>query len=1006
MSAKPVLSLPAEPRRLLRSFADEHAESIDSDKSTRTNHELRSFWTKYIHENPQKFGAFVGVLRELRPAITGDDELLEWYQLVVKSVIGNTGYKRAAVEDAQDFLVGVMVYDENEENHERRAETSSRLCTEMLRFYLSRTRSLTDEDQYVASENTQIAHQVETVLVAFGAKMPKNLFQAIDGLVVASDTRLQALTLLGSFLRHQAPHLYLVLQTSLVDHLLQCLMNDTSMTVLSIALTCLIMLLPHIPGSLNTHLPRLFLIYSRLLCWEKFSPLSTEAQKNLVTDDRVSTDPDGQDDQGDVGIDPQWAKLRPEEGIIEASTPELMTYFTYLYGLYPLNFMGYIRRPRKYLKSANFPNADDFDLDQAVIRSRSDQYRQAHLMHPNFYLSTTEEELTDPKWPKSDPADVVAECHSLCIHTRPPLISPGPPPTTKLPDVPSVPAIPPGSHGAISPSISHTSLRSGHSWRDTPSTAVSAVAAEPESPVLGPRSRQSEEDFRENLRPRSKGSARASRLSTAVDESMLPPRAISRSDKSDGPQTNLAYLQREIMLLRNDLNFERWHKAQYSQHIGQLMRKNVKDATVEAETLNLINANRALKQQLEQIRTAREATIRDSTLTRKQANNLEANMTERLSKMKKEQEVWTTDAEELRRLRTEIKQHRDLLSAAEARELNKSHQLEMARREVDDRHKLESQLQDSQRRIREYEYREFDFDQAKREQEILQSETETLQMKMHRLEQDRERMRRVYTDRVAELEIQLENLSATHEQSPLSPTSPEPHVFMQLSATDASTKLSQLKKAHSRLLQKFTDLELEYQSVECRLETLQSLTGYGVDASRPASRRNDNSFRGRGEAVMSGGLGHVGVLESVYDTTTDDGLRTTMTRASTVGPGSRRDPSPSLTNTSSLTTTTTSEATILTQAGLTWEGEGSTRQLEELTYVPTAYNVTAPLGADERSVYGVQSNASSENQSKKKEKITPASQMRVYGRGMFSRASLPPFTLSRKISISRHPRTL
>ena len=121
-----------------------------------------------------------------------------------------------------------------------------------------------------------------------------------------------------------------------------------------------------------------------------------------------------------------------------------MTYFTYLYGLYPLNFVSYIRKPRRYLKNVDFPSSDAFDLDQTVIRSRTDQFRQMHLLHPNFYNMTVEEELIDPKWPKMDPADVVGECQALCVYNKPmfsALASPTPPPTAKLPDVPPVPPL-------------------------------------------------------------------------------------------------------------------------------------------------------------------------------------------------------------------------------------------------------------------------------------------------------------------------------------------------------------------------------------------------------------------------------------------------------------------------------------------------------------------------------------------------------------------------------------
>lgn len=965
-------SLPSDSRRLLQSFIDEHDGEIDHEEATRANFELKSFWDRNIMGQTSRLGVFVGVVRELRPALVSEDDILEWYQLAARPVINAAGYKKAALEDAQEFITSIMTYDEDEPNANQRERTSNRICADLLNIYLSRTRGLNEDDQFIAPEVAAIAQQVETVLINFGKKMPRRLFHALDDLVVKADSRLQGLTLLSTFLRHQAAHLYQVIHTPLLDNLLKCLMNDTSTTVLSVALTSLIMLLPHVPGSLPQRLPRLFLIYSRLLCWERFSALSDEAQKSLVTDDRISSSPY---DHGDVGIDAAWEKCRPKQGMVEATTPELKTYFTYLYGLYPLNFMSYIRKPRKYLKNVDFPGADEFDLDQTVIRSRSDQFRQVHLLHPNFYNSTIEEELIDVKWPKMDAADVVADCHALAMDSlRSSLVSPGPPPTGKLPALPPLPPIPQSNTGSVSPAVSHNSLRSGNSWRDTQSTAF-----DPDSPVLGPA------DSAELLRPRSKGIDHIRASPTSPSDEFPPPtmnltNIQAPPEKHDLPQTNLAYLQRELTLMRSDLNFERWHKAQFSQHIGQLMRKNVRDATVEAEHLNLLNANRALKQQLEQVRSAREATIKDSTLTRKQANNLEANMTERFNKLKKEQETWAADAEELRKLRAEMKTYRDLLSESEARELRTSHDLEMAKRDLEHVKQLEQQLDEARHKVKKLEYREWDFEQGKRDQEFLVSEKETLQMRVRRQEQDLERTKRMYSDRIAELEAGMGSRTS-FERSPTSlgmaPESSTSHAATLRELDDTRARLTQLKKTHSKLLERFTDMELEYHSVKTQLARV-----YGEDDSSyvdAAISGSNGVGSARDSTIMSGGLPGIpgsrpGVIESFYDVASEYApSEFNMTSVS------RSDPTPR-NNTRGFPISPISpprtEVSVDRTAGLTWKPSTSrTQKSGDSDRDPSlVYNKTAPLGSDERSVV-------SGGSEPKKAKIDPKSEVRVYGRG-------------------------
>lgn len=970
-AAKVPLGLPTESRRLLQNFVEEHEAGITDEESSRANVELKNFWERHVGESPAKLAVFVGVLRELRPAIFREAHIIEWWQLVVKPVITGTGYKKAALDDAQDFLVGCLVGDDDDDNEQQPSPAAKRLLSELLNIYLARTRGLTEDDQFIAPENAQVTRQIEGVLMAFGKKEPKQFFHSVDDLLTAASTRLQALTLLSNFLTEQTPHLYLVINTPLIEHLLKSLMNDTSTTVLSAALACLIMLLPHIPGDLGPHLPRMFLVYSRLLCWEKFSPFSTEAQRSTVTDDRVPTEVEDDRDPGDVGIDTTWEKARPKDLLPEADAPELMNYFTSLYGLYPLNFMSYIRKPRRYLKNLEFPGADDFDLDQTVIRSRTEQFRQVHLLHSNFFNMTVEEELIDPKWPKMDSADVVAECQALCIQGKATLFSPGPPPSARLPDLPPIPPLTPTNvrkGRQISPVASHSSFRSGTSWRDTQSTAVSARVLEADSPTLRAHGAQSDDELQpEALQPRGKTSA-SNRTSPNLDDfpppgrSFVPPQSTP-TESQEPPSTNLAHLQREIIELRTKLNFEKWHKASYSQHISQLMRKNVKDATAEAEHLNLLNANRSLKLQLEQVRNAREATVKDSNLTRKQAGSLEANMTERFNKLKQEQETWRADADELRRLRKEIKQYREILVATEERELQKSHQLEIVKRKVEKHQDMSEQLQRSEHKLREFEYREWEFDRAKREQDILQNEMETLQMKLQRHEQDRERTRRAYSDRVAQLEAQLGGPDSFDRGSRNNGVSPDTQYFVQQAIADSQAKLVQLKKAHARLLEKYTDLELEYQSVKSQLDALQ---GSGNGRGFPFGTHDRDP-----SDTMSGGGHDTYDILSDYNPISDQAYTT-----STSDPTQRRYQAPLMRGMP--VTPPTSEAAVQSGVGLTFKPPMSRQEsmASRSSGAPATFNQTAPLAQDD-----LRSHMSDVSVATRKAKIQPDSQVRVYGRG-------------------------
>lgn len=63
---------------------------------------------------------------------------------------------------------------------------------------------------------------------------------------------------------------------------------------------------------------------------------------------------------------------------------------------------------------------------------------------------------------------------------------------------------------------------------------------------------------------------------------------LKLSDMSSETKLLLAALKREVLLLRNELNFELFLKQQHLQHIGRLHREHVLDSSVEAERQQLV----------------------------------------------------------------------------------------------------------------------------------------------------------------------------------------------------------------------------------------------------------------------------------------------------------------------------------------------------------------------------------------------------------------------------------
>ena len=100
-------------------------------------------------------------------------------------------------------------------------------------------------------------------------------------------------------------------------------MIDASATVIELALTVLIMFLPHITSSLTSdfHLPKLFLIYSRMLCWDRFGGANSEEQNPT---DEESEKPTGQDSNEDSESEHTWEKLHRSFDCAENTAPGLL----------------------------------------------------------------------------------------------------------------------------------------------------------------------------------------------------------------------------------------------------------------------------------------------------------------------------------------------------------------------------------------------------------------------------------------------------------------------------------------------------------------------------------------------------------------------------------------------------------------------------------------------------------------------------------------------------------
>jgi len=638
----------------------------------------------------------------------------------------------------------------------------------------------------------------------------------IDTYVVQKEYRLQVLGLLCSFVRLQGPHLYQVLQTPLFEHLLQCLQVDTSTTVISLALTILIMFMPHICNSLARYLPQLFFIYTRVLCWDKYGVVRLEECKFPVVQGgkethRADSPASGKEDStGNV-----WQKLDSSFETATSTTPDVSDFFTFLYGLYPINLVTFIREPYKYLERSDFRDVEELDLDEETIRIRTEQYRQRHTLHPNFLMLTLESELTDQtRWMKVEPADVTALCIGLMNNNFDlPLgvnekleregyesIIPGSLIPTE--DIP-MESLLSSDEDRLDDFVEFYSPETTYSWKESGQVARRASqepagllrktppsrsfanspagrsldAKVPDSPTLPAQAGrtsledtkvqnmlQVQETLRTSLHGQGKSestislhhgssngyvsvtaSPRLEAYAHSLSHSNIPRSPAIRPAASDA-QATVAFLQREVMLLKNDLNFERYLKQQHLSHIGHLQRKHIKESAAEAETQNLIYTNKALKAKLEEAKKAYSRSKSEALAQKNQSKKWESDLSSKVRALREEQKQWKAEEESVKReletSRKDVEHLRRIVAESEAKELLTWQRMKALETNLEMLGKYKEINEKFRSRLQEYESRQVDLEMSKHNEESAVVQSDRLKLRLQAQQQEKEKMKR------------------------------------------------------------------------------------------------------------------------------------------------------------------------------------------------------------------------------------------------------------------------
>lgn len=190
--------------------------------------------------------------------------------------------------------------------------------------------------------------------------------------------KLPALSLLGHIISKHPTWLYHVEAHPVFREMLKILKTERDVVPEMSALLCVCTLLAKIPYKMKNYLNELFEVFSYLAAWNNHRTSQSSGFKVTSAD---------------------------QLGHLQIG---LYIYFQRLYGMFPCNFMDYLKREYTSLPSTT-------PVKSAIFTHTILPLLETVRMHPKLITETLESEISEQSWRKVKPYDVVTQCLRLSV---------------------------------------------------------------------------------------------------------------------------------------------------------------------------------------------------------------------------------------------------------------------------------------------------------------------------------------------------------------------------------------------------------------------------------------------------------------------------------------------------------------------------------------------------------------------------------------------------------------
>ncbi|PCH38043.1 hypothetical protein WOLCODRAFT_114704 [Wolfiporia cocos MD-104 SS10] len=774
-----------------------------------------------------------------------------------------------------DFIVEDSSEEGKQEERERQREKVGGFRRRLMDYYLLdayNESSDTDALEWAGLDEVERERRsswktnLGDVLVREGLQRPKDFLTVTYHCFNEPTYRVQLFILLNTYTSHPdfpsvahvlAPH-------PLMPAVLYCLLLDGSSTAAIVGLTVLTKLLPILAvkacEDLKRHLPLLLVVLARIICWRE-----REAEADAPSD--LSDEPAPSSNSGSVPELPVredfgWKRLEATFQGGASSPPSPHRFFTFLYYLFPCNVIRFLRYPVHYIGDTMIDNPYTVPweeaLDEDMIRSKSEPLMHGHVLHPLLIWRGAAEELSQPEfWAQYDIARIVGDCTMLEVRNaalgmqqRAPAVLTSDsasfltPPTPPTPPSPSASTVthPAGiSAGSLETALSSPTIRPAS---HTPSSATSTPGARPrvslQDMIATSIALKSGVDI-EVVHPapswstgvvpaRTSAPAHASGSSSTLDAVAEEPEH-GESGGDDGGSSGcgansshgqaLAGLQREVLLLRNELNFELWNARENVRHVGRLYQDRVLSKTAEVERQGLHNRLREYKAEVAQLQARlRERKEQASTMNNQYAD-WNKKLQDRLADMKQEKKRWEAEAAAMRAADKEAKDtfaaQSKLLAAANQRVFQLETREKENKHKVDRLHDYEMQIEQLIKLQRLWEADVQKLNEQAEYIQVFSSKYKKMELRLDTYERTQAELNATaqnYQQQITSLEAQLGIAQRQLE------TARKSSALAKLSASSA--EMSKLTQANQRLRAENSELRDEVEELKAMVEVLKA----------------------------------------------------------------------------------------------------------------------------------------------------------------------------------------